>query len=157
GPGLPPACGRSSSSWWPCRSGSTWSIRELLRRRNRHCRIEACQTCGVDGAAIECVDTSRHGRGSSMMRAAKNWSRGVGLLAMTVACGAASAMAAELPSYVDDNGNELRPTLKLESAFFPQSQSWFGESKANLGHKSDYWFEEAATFGVNGVLSLDGY
>jgi hypothetical protein len=64
-----------------------------------------------------------------------------------------------LPAYEDDSGNSITPSISLETAFFPQSHSWFGESEANLGDKSDHWFEEALTIGVDGRLSLgaNGY
>lgn len=67
------------------------------------------------------------------------------------------AMAAELPAYEDEDGNSLKPSISLEGAFFPQSQSWFGESRTNLGDKSDYWFEEVLTLGLDGNLTLDGF
>ncbi len=67
------------------------------------------------------------------------------------------AAAAELPSFKDDRGNELVPSLSLEGAFFPQSQSWFGKSKQNLGSKSDYWFEEVGKLGLSGQASLDRF
>jgi hypothetical protein len=62
-----------------------------------------------------------------------------------------------LPSYSDDDGNSLTPTLSLEGAFFPQSDSWYGKSRDNLGDESDYWFEEVVTLGLEGQLSLDEY
>lgn len=73
----------------------------------------------------------------------------------------ASALAEELPTYLlpayeDDRGHSITPSISLEAAFFPQSQSWFGESEANLGDKSDHWFEEALTLAVDGRLSLGG-
>ena len=50
---------------------------------------------------------------------------------------AAAELPLEMPSYHDDKGNELVPSLGLEGAFFPQSQSWFGKSKDNLGETSN--------------------
>lgn len=90
---------------------------------------------------------------------AEGWSCRAALLPAVMACGIASTQAGELPSYQDDAGNSLTPSVSLEGAFFPQSGSWFGESEANLGDKSDYWFEEVLTLGVDGKLSLgdNGY
>ena len=62
-----------------------------------------------------------------------------------------------MPSYHDDKGNELVPSLSLEGAFFPQSQSWFGKSKDNLGETSNYWFEQVGKLAVSGQAALDGY
>lgn len=76
---------------------------------------------------------------------------------LALASGIAGAEAWEPPAYDDGQGNTLKPSISLEGAFFPQSGSWFGESEANLGEKSDYWFEEAITLGVDGTLSLGGY
>lgn len=73
---------------------------------------------------------------------------------LAIGASAWPARAWELPSYEDEAGNALTPSITLEGAFFPQSHSWFGESRANLGDKSDYWFEEALTLAVDGKLSL---
>ena len=51
---------------------------------------------------------------------------------------AAAELPLQIPSYHDEQGNELTPSLSLEGAFFPQSQSWFGKSKDNLGETSNY-------------------
>ena len=68
------------------------------------------------------------------------------LLASVVAGPSAAAeLPLQMPSYHDDKGNELTPSLSLEGAFFPQSQSWFGKSKDNLGESSNYWFEQVGT------------
>ena len=70
---------------------------------------------------------------------------------------AAAELPLEMPSYHDDKGNELVPSLSLEGAFFPQSQSWFGKSKDNLGETSNYWFEQVGKLAVSGQAALDGY
>jgi Alginate export len=59
-----------------------------------------------------------------------------------------------MPSFTDDQGNEIKSSLSLEGAFFPQSQSWFGKSKGNLGETSNYWFEQVAKLAVEGQHSL---
>ena len=61
------------------------------------------------------------------------------------------------PPTSDDKGNELVPSLSLEGAFFPQSQSWFGKSKDNLGETSNYWFEQVGKLALSGQAALDGY
>ena len=45
-------------------------------------------------------------------------------------------MSLKMPAFTDDDGNELKSSLSLEGAIFPQNQSWFGESKDNLGKTS---------------------
>ena len=64
------------------------------------------------------------------------------LLVMQAVADAGVASALELPSYRDDEGNELVPCLSLEAAIFPQSQFWFGRSKENLGSSSATWLEQ---------------
>src|SRR5215212_5416728 len=59
-----------------------------------------------------------------------------------------------MPSFTDDQGNEIKSSLSLEGAFFPQSQSWFGKSKDNLGETSNYWFEQVAKLAVEGQHAL---
>lgn len=68
--------------------------------------------------------------------------------------GEAAELPLEMPSFIDDQGNEIRSSLSLEGAFFPQSQSWFGNSKANLGETSNYWFEEVGKLAVEGQYTL---
>ena len=70
---------------------------------------------------------------------------------------AAAELPLEMPSYHDDKGNELGPSLSLEGAFFPQSQSWFGKSKYNLGETSNYSFEKVRQGALRGQAALDGY
>ena len=80
------------------------------------------------------------------------------LLASVISCPLAAAeLPLEMPSYHDDKGNELVPSLSLEGAFFPQSQSWFGKSKDNLGETSNYWFEQVGKLALSGQAALDGY
>ena len=69
---------------------------------------------------------------------------------------AAAELPLQMPSYHDDKGNELVPSLGLEGAFFPQSQSWFGKSKDNLGETSNYWFEQVGKLALTGQAALDG-
>src|SRR3954453_23279473 len=63
----------------------------------------------------------------------------------------------KMPSFTDDQGNEIKSSLSLEGAFFPQSQSWFGKSKDNLGETSNYWFEQVGKLAVSGQAALAGY
>jgi hypothetical protein len=63
----------------------------------------------------------------------------------------------KLPSFRDEQGNELVPSFSLEGAFFPQANSWFGKSRDNLGETSNSWFEEVAKLAVSGQASLDRY
>jgi Alginate export/Amino acid kinase family len=76
---------------------------------------------------------------------------------LVMVAAASPAAAIELPAYSDDAGNQLVPSLSLEGAFFPQSQSWFGKSRDNLGSKSDYWFEEVAKLGLDGQVALSRF
>jgi hypothetical protein len=69
----------------------------------------------------------------------------------------AAELPLEMPSYHDAKGNELVPSLSLEGAFFPQSQSWFGKSKDNLGETSNYWFEQVGKLALTGQAALAGY
>ena len=82
--------------------------------------------------------------------------RGATLSTMLTCLSVGPLAAAELSSYRDGQGNELVPSLSLEAAFFPQSQSWFGKSKDNLGETSNYWFEEVGKLALDGQVSLDG-
>lgn len=64
------------------------------------------------------------------------------------------AVALDLPSYDNGEGTKLVPSLSLEGALFPQSQSWFGRSQDNLGKTSNYWFEEVVKLGIDGETPL---
>ena len=59
-----------------------------------------------------------------------------------------------MPSFTDDEGNEFKTSLSLEGAFFPQSQSWYGKSKENLGETSNDWFEQVGKLAVEGQHTL---
>ena len=54
----------------------------------------------------------------------------------------------------DENGSFLQAGVRAEFAYFNQSNSWFDESKNNLGKKSDTWFEQAYGFGMFGSYFL---
>lgn len=80
------------------------------------------------------------------------------LLGGSLACTAGAAdLPLQMPSLADDEGNELKSSLSLEGAFFPQSQSWFGKSKDNLGETSNYWFEQVGKLAVEGQHTLAGF
>ena len=87
-------------------------------------------------------------------------------MAVLIAAGAAAAQQTDveqerpgwnLPAYSDARGNSLTPSVSLQAAFFPQSQSWFGASKADLGSRSTYWFEEVVGLDLEGTLGLGGF
>lgn len=75
-------------------------------------------------------------------------------LAFAAPVAAAAAEWPALPTYEGTSGSKLTPSLSLEGAFFPQSQSWFGKSRDNLGKSSTYWFEEVAKLAVDGEMGL---
>ncbi len=55
-----------------------------------------------------------------------------------------------------DNGSFLRMNFKAEMIYAVQDESWFGESKANLGKSSNSWWESAITPGVTGSVFSHG-
>jgi hypothetical protein len=80
------------------------------------------------------------------------------LFAVLLAGGVEGAeLPLKMPSFTDDEGNEIKSSLSLEGAFFPQSQSWFGKSNDNLGETSNYWFEEVGELAVEGHHALGAF
>jgi len=73
------------------------------------------------------------------------------LVAITLAHGAAQAQSAEpKPGLIPEAGFavgrwNLKPGLQVEAAQYLQGNSWFGQSQANIGAKSDAWTEAVAT------------
>jgi len=59
-----------------------------------------------------------------------------------------TADANPLRFYNGQNGSYLEGFIKTEAAYFTQNNSWFGESRANLGKHSDHWWESAITAGI---------
>jgi hypothetical protein len=49
----------------------------------------------------------------------------------------------------------LKGTFKGDIAYMPQSNSWFGESEANVGAKSDEWWEAGVHAGIEGSYFLE--
>jgi hypothetical protein len=49
----------------------------------------------------------------------------------------------------------LKGTLKGDMAYLPQSDSWFGESEANLGAESEEWWEVGIHAGIEGSYFTD--
>ena len=49
----------------------------------------------------------------------------------------------------------LKGTFKGEIAYYPQDNSWFGESKANLGQTSDDWWEAGIHAGIEGSFFFE--
>jgi len=56
--------------------------------------------------------------------------------------------------YQKDNGSYLQATFQAEFGVFSQSNSWFGNSKAVLGEKSDSWSETLLRPGLEGSFTL---
>lgn len=55
-----------------------------------------------------------------------------------------------LQFYKDPSGSYVKATLQTNLAFFGQGNSWFDESEANLGEKSDNWWEYTVVPGMEG-------
>jgi hypothetical protein len=53
------------------------------------------------------------------------------------------------------NKSYLQATIKADLAYFSQSNSWFGEAKANLGESSDDWWESVVRPGIEGSYFFD--
>ena len=51
----------------------------------------------------------------------------------------------------------LKGTFKGDLAYFPQSNSWFGASQANLGAKSDDWWESGINAGIEGSYFFENF
>jgi hypothetical protein len=68
---------------------------------------------------------------------------------------ASAPAAAELDSIAIRSGDSyLKPTLKIDSALFLESDAWFGESRENAGDHVGSWLEIGVTPGFEGALSL---
>ncbi len=80
------------------------------------------------------------------------------LACVALAWGQAAADEATSPLtlYTGTDGTQLKGTLSLQLAQFFQNDSWFGESRANLGEKSDHWTEAVVTPGLTGAHALSG-
>ncbi|NLX18628.1 MAG: alginate export family protein [Desulfobulbus sp.] len=57
--------------------------------------------------------------------------------------------ASLLQFYTGPNGSYARATLEADLGFFGQGDSWFGNSRENLGKKSDYWWESLIRPGLD--------
>ena len=53
-----------------------------------------------------------------------------------------------------DGDSHLKPTVQIDSAFFAESNAWFGESRENAGDHVGQWAEFGVMPGLEGVLSL---
>jgi hypothetical protein len=51
----------------------------------------------------------------------------------------------------------LKGTFKGDVAYYPQSNSWFGASEANLGAKSDDWWESGINAGIEGSYFFENF
>ena len=61
-----------------------------------------------------------------------------------------------LSIYKDENGSYLKGTFKGQLAYFNQKDSWFGESRQNLGNHSGHWWEGVIQPGMEGSYFSDG-
>jgi hypothetical protein len=61
-----------------------------------------------------------------------------------------TAAANPLRFYNGSNNSYLEGFIKTDAAFFTQNNSWFGESRENLGRNSNHWWESAITAGLQG-------
>jgi len=52
--------------------------------------------------------------------------------------------------YQGENNSYLQATIKTELAYFNQGNSWFGESRQNLGNHSGQWWEGTIRPGIEG-------
>jgi hypothetical protein len=53
------------------------------------------------------------------------------------------------------NKSYLQADIKASLAYFDQKNSWFGNSRANLGDRSDYWWESVVRPGIEGSYFFD--
>lgn len=60
----------------------------------------------------------------------------------------------QLPAWSGEDGSSLTPSVQLQGAYFAQSGSWYGRSRANLGESSGDWVEGVLSLGADGVLAL---
>lgn len=56
-----------------------------------------------------------------------------------------------------DGDSYLKPTLRVDSALFYESNAWFGKSRENAGDHVGFWGEFGAIPGIEGALSLGEY
>jgi hypothetical protein len=66
-----------------------------------------------------------------------------------------SAEANPLRFYKGENGTYLKGTFRGEMAYFNQKDSWFGESRQNLGDHSGIWWEGVIRPGIEGSYFSD--
>lgn len=59
-----------------------------------------------------------------------------------------------LQFYTGDNGSYAKVTLEADLGFFTQGNSWFGNSEAYLGKKSDSWWESLVRPGLDVSFTL---
>jgi hypothetical protein len=59
-----------------------------------------------------------------------------------------------LQFYTGDNGSYAKVTLEADLGFFTQDNSWFGNSEAFLGKKSDSWWETLVRPGLDVSFTL---
>jgi len=57
--------------------------------------------------------------------------------------------------YNGPNNSYLQATFKAEFAYFNQSNAWFGNAEANIGEKTDSWWESAIRPGIEGSYFLE--
>ena len=80
-------------------------------------------------------------------------------LALLGPCVAVPILAEELAKspltlWQGQNGSHLKGSFKAAAAYFVQGDSWFGESRENLGAKSDNWWETNLQPGIEGSYFL---
>jgi hypothetical protein len=71
----------------------------------------------------------------------------------------AGAAQAELDLTLRREGDPetwIRPTLRLDAAFFAESNAWAGNAEGLIGEDTDGWGEFGVTPGLEGELSLNG-
>ena len=59
--------------------------------------------------------------------------------------------------YQGDAESYLQATLQADLAVFMQGNSWFGNSQAVLGEKSDFWWESLVRPGLEGSFTVSNY
>jgi hypothetical protein len=73
---------------------------------------------------------------------------------LVVILGGAPARADVDLTLWSEGDSYLRPTLRLDSAFFAEHNAWFGASRDNAGDHVGYWGEFGAMPGLEGALAL---
>jgi len=79
----------------------------------------------------------------------------VGLIMAGNAFAEETAAANPLRFYSGPRDSYLEGFIKVDGAYFVQNNSWFGESRANLGKNSNNWWESAITAGFQGSYSTE--